>query len=112
MVVCGEVEKLRSWKYENTEDGTIKKVPDDYQLDLGESFYQFSRLKKKSKYEKYCLGRKCIHRRGCGRHLTKPNIVLVADLVNEQACMNSEPMPYKWLDRVKLSNGEPLPENK
>ena len=70
------------------------------------------RVKQESKVKKYCLGRNCIHRRGCGKYLNRHLVKFEYELVNEQDCFESEPMPYEWLDRVKLSTGDPLPKSK
>lgn len=62
--------------------------------------------------KEYCLGNGCIHRRGCVKYLLRQPYTYQTSnkFVDESKCINSKPMPYKWLDRVLLSTGEPLPK--
>jgi len=68
-------------------------------------------MKKNNTTSSICLSEKCIHRRGCSRWM--PRLVRsessIFSYINEEECVNSEPMPYKYLIRVRLSNGDPLP---
>lgn len=57
----------------------------------------------------YCVGDKCIHRRGCKRYLNNYILEFIPTRwIKESECINSEPLPYAMLDRFRNSDGSKL----
>lgn len=62
----------------------------------------------KSDYE-YCLGDKCIHRRGCRRYVSNHILEFIPKRwIDIKSCINTEPYSYIFLDRYRNSDGSKL----